>query len=92
VSLLVLQRDGFKFLIYSREGNEPPHVHVRRGGAVAKFWLDSAGVADSRGFRSVALTRIGLIVTEEREFFLRRWYEHFAQFPPQEARKGKRKE
>ena len=37
---LVLQRGGLRFLIFSREGSEPPHVHVRRGGARAKFWLE----------------------------------------------------
>jgi hypothetical protein len=38
---VVLRRDGFRFFFYSNEGNplEPPHVHVRRADAEAKFWL-----------------------------------------------------
>ena len=26
---------------YSNEGNEPMHVHARKGGAECKFWIDA---------------------------------------------------
>ena len=33
-------RDGpYRCFFYSGEGREPPHVHVERDDAVAKFWL-----------------------------------------------------
>ena len=29
----------YRFFFFANEGNEPPHVHVQRGRALAKFWL-----------------------------------------------------
>ena len=40
----------YKLFFYSSEGNEPPHVHVRRGRATAKFWLKPVRLARSRRF------------------------------------------
>lgn len=31
--------EGYKFSFYSNEGNEPPHIHVKKAGSEAKFWL-----------------------------------------------------
>ena len=30
---------GWRFFFYSNEGNEPVHVHARKGEAECKFWL-----------------------------------------------------
>jgi hypothetical protein len=30
---------GWRFFFYSNEGNEPMHVHARKGDAECKFWL-----------------------------------------------------
>jgi hypothetical protein len=30
---------GWRVFFYSEEGNEPIHVHVRKGDCEAKFWL-----------------------------------------------------
>ena len=30
---------GFKFRFYALDVDEPPHVHVDRGGSNAKVWL-----------------------------------------------------
>lgn len=35
---------------YSHEPNEPPHVHVDRGGSSAKFWLEAIALARNVGF------------------------------------------
>lgn len=32
--------DGFRFFFYSMENNEPIHVHVSKGDAVGKIWLE----------------------------------------------------
>jgi hypothetical protein len=42
--------DGFRFHFFSREGSEPPHVHVRKGDAVAKCWLQPVRLEVSEGF------------------------------------------
>jgi hypothetical protein len=35
----VLRVEGFRFFFYSKEGNEPAHVHVEHQENRAKFWL-----------------------------------------------------
>jgi hypothetical protein len=35
----ILRVGPYRFFIYSNEGDEPPHVHVRRDRKLAKFWL-----------------------------------------------------
>jgi len=35
--LLIL---GWRFFFYSNEGNEPIHVHCRKGEKECKYWLD----------------------------------------------------
>ncbi len=37
----ILRCEGYKLFFYSNEGNprEPLHIHIRKGEAVAKFWV-----------------------------------------------------
>ena len=35
----VLRLEGFRFLFYASDAEEPPHVHVARGDGYAKLWL-----------------------------------------------------
>ena len=36
---------GWRFFFYSNEGNEPIHVHCRKGGKECKYWLDRKNFA-----------------------------------------------
>jgi Domain of unknown function (DUF4160) len=36
----VLRSGPYRFFLYAGDGGEPPHVHVERDAAEAKFWLD----------------------------------------------------
>jgi len=36
----ILRKDGLRFFFFSREGTEPPHVHVEQAERYAKFWLE----------------------------------------------------
>lgn len=31
---------GWRFFFYANERNEPIHIHCRKAGAEAKYWLD----------------------------------------------------
>lgn len=35
----VLRSGPYRFFFYAGDRDEPPHVHVERGEAIAKFWL-----------------------------------------------------
>ena len=49
---------GYRFSFYSQKADEPPHVHVVKGGGQAKFWLAGCSLAKSVGFADHELTRI----------------------------------
>jgi hypothetical protein len=61
-----LRSGPYRFYFYSHEPNEPPHVHVDRAEASAKFWLDTVQLAANFGFRSHELREIQLLITEHR--------------------------
>jgi hypothetical protein len=37
----ILLLNGFRFFFYSNENNEPIHVHIEKGSAEAKIWLET---------------------------------------------------
>jgi hypothetical protein len=54
------------------------HIHVRRGEAVAKFWLDpQVSVAESHGMSAGELRGLIGIVRKNRDLIERFWNEHF---------------
>jgi hypothetical protein len=73
----LLVEKGFRFYFYSRQGDEPPHVHVDRSGNSAKFWLANVTCARAGGFAPVELRRIERIIASNRGRFLRKWNEYF---------------
>ncbi|WP_375394907.1 DUF4160 domain-containing protein [uncultured Sphingomonas sp.] len=73
----VLRIGAFRFYFYSHEPNEPPHVHIDRSEATIKVWLDTLGVAKSRGFRAHEIGGIVAMVEEQRTAFLEAWHEYF---------------
>jgi hypothetical protein len=74
-TLLIVE--GFRFWFYSNEGQEPPHVHVSRGGAAAKVWLQPVRIAYSYGFTPSQLRRIRELVFEHQASFVEKWHEYF---------------
>ena len=68
---------GFRFFFFSRETNEPPHVHVHSAGKTAKFWLKPVALARSDGFHSRELGKLQDLVEEDRESFLEAWHDYF---------------
>ena len=60
------------------EGREPAHIHVAHARRYAKFWLEPVTLANVRGFRSHEITEIRRLVFDNRQFFLEKWHEYFA--------------
>ena len=74
----VLRVEGFRFFFYSREGNEPAHVHVEHQDSEAKFWLSPVSLVWNVGFNNSQLTRLHALVRENRVHFLEKWNEYFS--------------
>lgn len=71
-------RDGpYRFFFYAGDGGEPPHVHVERDGAEAKFWLNPVRLARSRGFSAHELSDLEDIVVSNEQAFTDAWNEFF---------------
>jgi hypothetical protein len=76
----IFHRDGFRFFFFSNEGDprEPPHVHVRKGGQEAKFWLTpEVVVAEAFGFNAAELNALARRVRQEKPRIVRAWHEYF---------------
>lgn len=73
----ILRLQGFRLYFYSHEPNEPPHVHIDRGGCSVKFWLESIALARNVGFSAKELGEILRLVRAHREPLLEAWYGFF---------------
>jgi len=73
----VMRIGAFRFYFFSHEPNEPAHVHVDRGDATIKVWLDVVEVARSRGFRAHEIGEIVGLVGEHRTRLMEAWHEYF---------------
>jgi len=54
--------NGYRFYFFSNEGNEPPHVHVSKGGSAAKFWLTDGSLAYNDNFKHNEIQKLIEIV------------------------------
>jgi len=76
----VLRIQGFRFFFYSNEGNEPLHVHVEKGDATAKVWLEpEINIAYSVGFSPSDERQLLKIVYENVVLIKQKWNEYFVQ-------------
>jgi len=74
----VLNKNGFRFFFYSDEGNEPAHIHVEKGDAVGKIWLEPNLEIDYlNDFTSAELKQIKTIVSQHFDQFKNKWHEYF---------------
>ncbi len=72
----VLRVKGYRFFFFSREGGEPPHIHVAHAENYAKFWLNPVSLVWNMGFRSHELTELRRLVEHNRKMFEEKWHEH----------------
>ncbi|MEW5797759.1 MAG: DUF4160 domain-containing protein [Bacteroidota bacterium] len=74
----ILRIKGYRFFFFSREGNEPAHIHVENAERYAKFWLHPIQLAESEGFRSGEISELRKLVQENMTLFEEKWYEYFS--------------
>ncbi len=68
--------DGWRFHFFSNEGPRP-HIHVVKGDATAKIWLDDMSFADWDNLTVANRRRILKIAAEHRLALMEAWHEYF---------------
>ena len=74
----VLRVGPYSFVFFSSDQREPPHIHVKRDRAVAKFWLEPVTLAKNRGFAEHELREVESLVIQHRQILLEGWRAYFA--------------
>ena len=74
---VLLRWRGHRFLFYSMEVGEPPHVHVLKDGKQLKVWLADLSVARNVGFAEHEVNAILRLVADNRQSFGESWHGHF---------------
>lgn len=77
---IALRLDDFKFFFYANEDDpqEPAHIHIRKGGSEAKFWLKpQVQLARNDGFDALTLRKIAAMVKNHQTQLLRAWNDYF---------------
>ncbi|MDL5055092.1 DUF4160 domain-containing protein [Oscillatoria laete-virens NRMC-F 0139] len=72
----VFRHHGYRFFFFSREADEPIHIHVESAEKYAKFWLEPTVLAESYGFLSGELKEIRGLVEKNEQIIRRKWDEH----------------
>jgi len=67
----------YRVYFYSHDKQEPPHVHVDRDDATAKFWLTPVALAYNIGFRARELRDIQRVVSQRGVEFVEAWNDYF---------------
>jgi hypothetical protein len=73
----VFRSEGYVFFFYSNEGQEPVHVHVRRAGGFAKFWMEPLTLDSAQGLKTQELVRAEQLAAEHAEQIREKWHEVF---------------
>ena len=73
----IFRAEGYVFFFYSNEGQEPIHVHVRRAGGYAKFWLIPVMLDYAEGMKVQELTRAEELINKNEDMIRSKWNEVF---------------
>ncbi|MEM8800751.1 MAG: DUF4160 domain-containing protein [Pseudomonadota bacterium] len=75
----VLRTKGYRFYFFSNENDEPPHVHIDKGGASLKAWLEPVALARNLGFRPHEINAILRLVEADKPKLLEAWHDYFSE-------------
>jgi hypothetical protein len=70
----ILRVGPYRFQFYSRESNEPPHIHVARDDLEVKFWLNPISLATNFGFAASELNDIRRLVEDHCAFLIEAYH------------------
>lgn len=73
----ILQMLGWRLFFYANEGNEPAHVHARKGEMECKFWLlpdeYEIRLAFGHGLGPRVLREIRKLIFDHFDYIVERW-------------------
>ena len=74
----ILMINGFRFFFFSADGNEPVHVHVKKGDGDGKIWiLPQLEISYLIDFTAKEEKQIMEIITEKKDLIIEKWNEYF---------------
>ena len=73
----VLRAGPYRFFFYSADGHEPPHVHVARDRAKAKFWLEPVAFVSSSDLNARELRDVQSLIVTHQTLLLTAWHDYF---------------
>jgi hypothetical protein len=74
----LLRLNGVRYFFYSNENSEPIHIHVVKGNATGKIWLEPSIQIDYlAGFNNSEEKDIFETVERNYETFKMKWNEYF---------------
>ena len=71
----VFRKFGFVFFFYANEGQEPMHVHVRKAGGFAKFWIEPVELDFAQGMKILELKSAEQLIMDHLELIKSKWHE-----------------
>ncbi|MGF9694803.1 DUF4160 domain-containing protein [Rhizobium sp. 0TCS1.26] len=74
---VIFEWKGWRFVFFSLDRGEPPHVHARKDRKELKLWLDPVRVAYNRRVADHEVNAIVGVVNEHRKEFVDAWNRHF---------------
>jgi hypothetical protein len=73
----VFRKFGFVFFFYANESQEPMHIHLRKAGGFAKFWIEPVELDFAQGLKIQDLKKAEDLILENLELIKVKWYEVF---------------
>ena len=73
----VLRKGPYRFFFYSADRAEPPHVHIQRERAKAKFWPEPIAFERGTEFSARELLQVQQLIEDNRIVLLDAWHEYF---------------
>lgn len=74
----VFRKLGFVFFFYANEGQEPMHIHIRKAGGFAKFWIEPVELDFAQGLKINDLKKAEELILENLELIKSKWNEVFS--------------
>lgn len=71
----VFRKYGFVFFFYSNEGQEPMHIHVRKAGGFANFWIEPIELDYAQGLKVADIKLAEDLILEHTETIKQKWNE-----------------